>query len=70
MRSTETLAAAALTTLTPGWWAGSEDDAGEPIAEAADAGDAYGGKDSGAGVLRSALRDPYGQHFRPHLFGI
>ncbi len=70
MSSTEILAAAALTALTPRWWAGREDDAGGSGEEGDDAADACGGRDWGTGALRSALRDPYGQEFRPHLFGI
>ncbi len=69
MSSTEILAAAALTALTPRWWAG-RDDAGGSGEEGDDAADACGGRGWDTGALRSALRDPYGQEFRPHLFGI
>lgn len=69
MSSTETFAApAAVAALTP--WRGGGDDEGDaaPAEEGENGTDGHSATDWG--TLRSALRDPYGQHFRPHLFGI
>lgn len=81
MSTTDILAAAAA--LAPRWHGDGVDDVsvetGEHEDDGADwsggtewrgASDRIGRTDWSSGALRSALVDPYGQHFRPHLFGM
>lgn len=74
MSTTELFAAAAVPAVQ--WRSGEEVEADVETAAHEDDADGHGDSDRSSrtdwsgGALRSVLVDPYGQHFRPHLFGM